>query len=146
MSATFTTHDIKCTLQQKRKLSAYLDTLLKTYRTEVNRINLEYIFCSDEYLLTINQRYLDHDTYTDIITFDLSEGKHLVGEIYISVERVRANAEAFKVPFNQELHRIIFHGALHLCGFGDKSKKDKAQMTLLENKCLQEYLNSQNEA
>lgn len=146
MSATFTTHDIKCNLLQKRKLSVYLDTLLKTYRTEVSKVNLEYIFCSDEYLLTINQRYLDHDTYTDIITFDLSEGKHLVGEIYISVERVRANADAYNVPFNQELHRIIFHGALHLCGFGDKSKKDKEQMTLLENKCLQEYLNSQNEA
>ncbi|MBL7699556.1 MAG: rRNA maturation RNase YbeY [Chitinophagaceae bacterium] len=96
--------------------------------------SLDYIFCSDEYLLEINQRYLQHDELTDIITFDLSEDKaEIIGEIYISVERVADNAVLFNTGFNEEFWRVVFHGALHLCGYGDKSPKDEHEMRAREN-------------
>jgi probable rRNA maturation factor len=91
--------------------------------------SLDYIFCSDEYLLEINQTYLKHDDLTDIITFDLSDPNGpLTGEIYISVERVKDNAHIFNSTFQDELARVIFHGALHLCGYGDKSRKEQQVM------------------
>jgi probable rRNA maturation factor len=106
----------------------------------VKKAALAYVFCNDEYLLEKNQQFLDHDTLTDIITFDLSENeKELVGEIYISVDRVKDNALKYSTDYNTELHRVIFHGALHLCGFKDKKKEDKALMTQMENNCLQKY-------
>lgn len=106
---------------------------------------LDVVFCDDEYLLTINQQHLKHDTYTDIITFDLrdrkllaAEGKKLpiVGEIYISVDRVSDNALCFGATRLKELHRVLFHGCLHLCGYGDKKAGDKAMMTSKENEYL----------
>lgn len=104
---------------------------------------LDYIFCTDEYLLGINQQFLKHDTLTDIITFDLSDSiDELMGEIYISVERVRENAQKFGVNYNDELHRVIFHGALHLCGFKDKKEADRLEMRRMEDKCLREYFKS----
>ncbi len=85
---------------------------------------LQYIFCSDAYLLDINREYLQHDFFTDIITFDLSEkGQPINAEIYISVERVRDNAANYNSSFRKEIHRVIFHGVLHLCGYKDKSQK-----------------------
>ena len=100
--------------------------------------SLTYIFCSDEYLLNINQQYLRHDFYTDIITFNLSSDKYsaVIGEIYISIDRVRDNATNLDVPVQNELLRVIFHGALHLCGFKDKSAKEKAIMRKAEDKYL----------
>ena len=97
-------------------------------------VSLDYIFCADAYLLKINQRYLNHDDLTDIITFDLSEKVgELKGEIYISVERVKDNAISFNVSFPNELARVVFHGALHLCGYNDKSKKDQVAIRLKED-------------
>lgn len=91
--------------------------------------SLDYIFCSDEYLLEINQNYLKHDDLTDIITFDLSDQPGLIkGEIYISVERVEDNSLLFNTSFRDELARVVFHGALHLCGYKDKSKKDQVEI------------------
>ena len=90
--------------------------------------NINYIFCDDEYLHKINVEYLQHDTLTDIITFDYSEGKVLHSDIYISVERVKENANIFKVPFQKELLRVLSHGLLHLCGYKDKTPKDSALM------------------
>lgn len=91
--------------------------------------SLSYIFCSDEYLLDINKQYLKHDYYTDIITFDLSAIRGIVdGEVYISVDRVRDNAVTLKVPFSSELRRVLVHGALHLCGYKDKTKTDAQKM------------------
>ena len=88
--------------------------------------SLDYIFCSDEYLLDINQAYLKHDDLTDIITFDLSDNPGTIkGEIYISVERVQDNSLLFNTSFRDELARVVFHGALHLCGYKDKSKKEQ---------------------
>ena len=88
--------------------------------------SLDYIFCSDEYLLAINQAYLNHDDLTDIITFDLSDNPaEINGEIYISVERVKDNSLLFNTSFPDELARVVFHGALHLCGYKDKTKNDQ---------------------
>jgi probable rRNA maturation factor len=95
---------------------------------------LTYIFCSDNYLLQINRQYLDHDTYTDIITFDNSENENvIVGDIFISVERTCENAAKFNVTETAELHRVIIHGALHLLGYKDKSASDKQKMTEKED-------------
>ena len=94
---------------------------------------LSFTFCDDEYLHAINVEFLDHDTYTDIITFDYSSDKYLAGEIYISLDRVYENASLFKQKINQEIRRIIIHGVLHLLGYKDKSQEDKAEMTLKED-------------
>jgi probable rRNA maturation factor len=104
--------------------------------------NLNYIFCSDEYLLQVNRDFLQHDYYTDIITFDLSETPQAVtGEIYISVDRVRENAQTNEVSFTEELHRVIFHGALHLCGYKDKKPAEVKAMRAAEDKYLALYFN-----
>jgi probable rRNA maturation factor len=95
---------------------------------------LTYIFCSDNYLLQINQQYLNHDTYTDTITFDNSDiEKVIIGDIFISVERIRENAAKFNIAETDELHRVIIHGALHLLGYKDKNAPDKEKMTLKED-------------
>lgn len=101
---------------------------------------LNYIFCTDEYLLTINRDFLQHDYYTDIISFELSEpGLPSLGEIYISIDRVRENAAIHNESFQRELHRVIFHGALHLCGYRDKTKKDALLMREKEDENLGLY-------
>lgn len=140
MPAKFYELEVKSGLKDKRKLSAFLDALVTRHRPEVGRPQLTYIFCSDEYLLEKNQQFLSHDTLTDIITFDLSEhDKELTGEIYISTERVAENALKYKVPVAAELHRVIFHGALHLCGFKDKKPADQKLMRQKEEECLTAY-------
>ena len=141
MATVFYELDVKAGLKNKRKLSAFLDNLVVKYRPEVKKVQLSYIFCTDEYLLQINKQFLDHDTYTDIITFDLSEsnGPVLIGEIYVSIERVKENAKKYEVAFMDELHRVIFHGALHLCGFKDKNSTDKKIMRVQEDNCLALY-------
>jgi probable rRNA maturation factor len=104
-------------------------------------VHLNYIFCDDAYLLVLNQRYLEHDTLTDVITFDLGEegsGK-LEGEIYISTERVHDNAAQFGAPYADELLRVVFHGMLHLCGYKDKSPEDAAAMRAEEDQCIANY-------
>ena len=140
MPATFTDHEVKSELKDKRLLSAYLDKLVDSHLEGIKKVKLGYIFCCDEYLLAINKQYLDHDTLTDIITFDLSEADDiLTGEIYISTDRVKENAGKFGVTYHNEHHRVIFHGALHLCGFTDKTNKDKQQMRVQEDLCLAGY-------
>ena len=102
---------------------------------------IDYIFCADKYLLDINRKFLRHDYYTDIITFDLSENhSRVIGEIYISVDRVKENARSMNYPFRTELLRVIFHGALHLCGHSDKTKSQRAAMRALEDKYLNSFL------
>lgn len=140
MPAKFYEQDVKSGLKDKRKLSAFLDALVLRYRKGTVKAQLTYIFCSDEHLLQMNRQFLDHDTFTDIITFDLSEAAtELLGEIYISVDRVADNAAKYKVPVTQELHRVIFHGALHLCGFKDKKEADKKIMRQKEDECIAAY-------
>lgn len=97
---------------------------------------LSYIFCDDATILEINQNFLNHDYYTDVITFDYTEGKIVSGDIYISLTTVTSNAELFNTPFLQELHRVIIHGVFHLCGFKDKSEKDEQLMRSKEDEAL----------
>jgi len=101
--------------------------------------DLNFIFCSDNYLLEVNKQYLNHDYYTDIITFDYCEDKLVSGDIFISVDRVLENSNKFKLDFNNELSRVLFHGVLHLCGYKDKNKIDKTQMTSKEDFYLNKF-------
>jgi len=94
------------------------------------------IFCSDDYLLDVNRQHLDHDYYTDIITFDYSDFPLVSGDLFISVDRVKENAIDFNVSFEHELHRVIIHGFLHLCGYFDKSEEDELLMRSKENQAL----------
>jgi len=122
-------------LRDRNRLKRFLATLFKKEGKSLDE--LQYIFCSDNYLLEINRQYLNHDYYTDIITFDLSEkGQSINAEIYISVDRVRENAREFGSSLKQELHRVIFHGALHLCGYKDKTANQKKEMRQMEEKYL----------
>ena len=98
--------------------------------------SLGYVFCSDDFLLEINQQFLDHDTLTDIVTFDYTEGTILNGEIYISTDRVADNAKDFNVDFDTELRRVIIHGFLHMCGYGDKTDEEKEMMRAKEDEYL----------
>ena len=140
MPSRFYEQDVRSGLKNKRKLSAFLDKLAMKHRKGLKKASFSYIFCSDEALLEMNKQFLDHDTYTDIITFDLSENDtELTGEIYISKDRVAENATKFNTGYEDELHRVIFHGALHLCGFKDKSKADSEEMRKQEDKCLKQY-------
>ena len=109
--------------------TTYSDWLSKVISSEIkNEGEINYIFCDDEYLLEINQQYLNHDTLTDIISFDYSIGNELHGDIFISIDRVRENAVDFNVSFDEELKRVMVHGVLHYCGYKDKSDKDEALM------------------
>lgn len=140
MPARFYEQEVSSKLKDKRKLSAFLDTLVQKHRKKVKHTQLTYIFCDDAYLLQINQQFLNHNTFTDIITFDLSDGDdNLQGEIYISTERVAENAAKFGKTYADELHRVIFHGALHLCGFKDKTTTDREEMRKKEDLCLKQY-------
>lgn len=132
----FFSEDIDFTLKNKQKVREWIGAIIK--QEGFKRIGeLSFVFCSDKYLLEINKQYLDHDTYTDIVTFDSSEEEDTIaGDIFISVERTRENASKFGVSETDELHRVIIHGVLHLCGYHDKKKEDKALMTEKENAAL----------
>lgn len=114
--------DRKLSIKGKRKIKEIIKAI--SVREKVALQRLDYIFCSDDYLLDINQKFLNHDYYTDIITFDLSERNGIKGEIYISVDRVKENALSNNIIFEEEVARVIFHGFLHLCGYKDKKKAD----------------------
>lgn len=122
---------------QRTELKQFLIQLFKEEKKPLESLN--YIFCSDEYLLQINNDYLQHNYYTDIITFDLSENEKTVGEIYISIDRVKDNAQNLEQSFKNELHRVIFHGALHLCGYKDKDSAEQEKMREMEDKYLNLY-------
>ena len=117
------------TLTKKKEVKLLIANIFKQEGKELEYI--DYIFCSDEYLLNINRSFLHHDYYTDIITFDLSENKGIIGEVYISADRVKDNAITLQSTFSQEMLRVIFHGALHLCGYKDKKK---SEITLMRGK------------
>lgn len=126
------------TITHRTALKNFIVSLFKKEKRKLAEIR--YIFCSDQYLLEINKQHLQHDFYTDIITFGLSgAGQPVTAEVYISIDRVKDNAKQFKVSFKQELHRVIFHGALHLCGYKDKNKQEKLLMRAMEDKYLALY-------
>jgi len=131
----FFSEKIRFKLSDSKKTASWIKSVIKKEGAKLQSIN--YIFCSDEYLKEINTKYLGHKTYTDIITFNFNPSVvDLEGEIYISIDRVRENAKTFKSDFQEELHRVIIHGVLHLIGFTDKSKSEKAFMREKEDTYL----------
>lgn len=133
----FTNHDRNLYFTGKTQLKEFLERLLKREGKKAGDIH--YIFCSDEYLLEINRQFLQHDYYTDIITFDLSHSEEVNAEIYISIDRVKENASSFGVSYKAEVLRVIFHGALHLCGYRDKTKREITLMREKESEYLKRF-------
>ena len=131
----FFSEDVDFKLARPKKIVLWIKSAVAAEKRKVKLLNI--IFCSDDYLIKINKQYLNHKTLTDIITFDQSEDPLLLeGDIFISVPRVRDNATKFKVTLNDELHRVIIHGVLHLIGYGDKSNSSKKQMREKEDAYL----------
>ena len=125
-------------LRERTRLKAFIETIFENegYLLE----SLSYIFCSDKYLRSINKTFLSHNYDTDIITFNLSESNKIVGEIYISIDRVRDNASFYGKTLREELHRVIFHGVFHLCGYKDKSSAEQKEMRAKENRAISDFL------
>ena len=134
MAIRFSSQSGDFELKEPEKVRQWLAMVVRRRERSVGNIN--YLFCDDEYLLEANRRYLDHDTYTDIITFDYVAGGLISGDIMISTDRVGENARQFGVPFEQELHRVVAHGVLHLLGQGDKSPAEAAEMRRQEEEAL----------
>ena len=131
---SFYNQSISFKLKEKTKLKQWIKTVTEKEKHKLGNIN--YIFCTDDELLEINIKHLNHKTLTDIITFDYTEGKTINSDIFISVERVAENATKFQVTFEEELHRVMIHGILHLCGYKDKTKADAELMRKKENASL----------
>ena len=131
--------EVKISLSNRTQLKKQIQSVFKKEGKRLESIN--YIFCTDKTLLEINRRFLNHDFYTDIITFDLSESNSFRSDVYISVDRVRDNAIQLVSSFKSELRRVIFHGVLHLCGYKDKSRLEQKRMRQKEDFYLSLYLN-----
>ena len=119
---------------KKRETTAWIRRVADTYGKKVGDVN--YIFCNDERILEVNREYLQHDYYTDIITFDYTEGNIISGDLFISLDTVKTNSEQFATEYDEELHRTIIHGILHLCGINDKGPGEREIMEAAENKAL----------
>ena len=134
-SISFQSEDVAFELSSPEEPAAWIRSVIEREGHELHEVC--FIFCSDEYLYNLNQEYLNHDTYTDIITFPYTELPLIEGDIFISVDRVMENARKFGVPFEQELFRVMIHGILHLCGYRDKSPEEKVLMRKKEDEALQ---------
>lgn len=134
MAIVFSNDNVIFNLKEKTKLKNWINQVAKKEKKVVG--NICYVFTNDEELLKINSQYLNHNTFTDIITFDYSENNKISGDIFISIDRVNENAVELKLTFDDELKRVIIHGILHLCGYKDKTKIDSDNMRLLETKAL----------
>lgn len=131
----FFSEDVDFSPEHPRKKAAWIKSILALEKVKLGELN--FIFCSDRFLLQLNKQYLHHNTYTDIITFDNANSqKQIEGDIYISIERVLENAKRFKVSSVDELDRVLIHGVLHLVGYKDKKPREKAQMRKKEEACL----------
>jgi len=141
MSIFFNQADSKVTLANRVALKSFIEKRVKKEGFSIE--TLTYVFCSDKYLLKMNKDFLSHNYYTDIISFDLSETPgNLIGEVYISVDRVKDNAKTLGTSLKEELHRVIFHGALHFCGYKDKKPTDTKKMRQMEDLWLAAYMKS----
>ncbi len=139
MTISFNKADANATLANRVALKSFIEKRVKKEGYTID--SLTYVFCSDKYLLKINKDFLSHDYYTDIISFDLSEVPgRLIGEVYISVDRVKDNAKTHGTSLKDELHRVIFHGALHFCGYKDKKPTDAKKMRQMEDAWLSAYM------
>ncbi|SFW64642.1 rRNA maturation RNase YbeY [Sinomicrobium oceani] len=130
-------YELEFALEDECKYADWLEQVIISEEKQPGEIS--YIFCDDENLLTLNRKYLDHDTLTDIISFDYTEGTMIHGDIYISVERVRENAEDFNVNFADELRRVMVHGVLHYCGYKDKSPEEEKLMRAKEEEKMKMF-------
>lgn len=130
----FHSEEIDFELKEEELISSWLKKIIEQENMQLLLLN--FIFCSDEYLHKINVEYLQHDTYTDIITFPLSELPTIEGDIFISIDRIKENASRFDVRFEEELNRVLSHGVLHLCGYGDKTEEESKLMRKKENEAL----------
>lgn len=137
MAIQFFTEDISSVSIKKIILKKWISNLIQNENCSLGDLNI--IFCSDDYILNINNQYLKHDYYTDIITFDYCVDKTINGDLFISIDTVKTNSEKFKTSYNQELHRVIFHGVLHLIGYKDKTTKDEKLMREKENQYLEMF-------
>jgi probable rRNA maturation factor len=124
-------YETEFTLENESAFSIWISKVIKSEKKKEGEIS--YIFCNDDYLLKINQEHLQHDFYTDIISFDYTVGNELSGDIFISVDRVKENSKDFGVSFDEELKRVVIHGILHYCGYKDKSESDEALMRRKED-------------
>ncbi|MGN0011397.1 MAG: rRNA maturation RNase YbeY [Marinilabiliaceae bacterium] len=131
---TFECEDVKFNLKDKLILKKWIKQVAQSYGFKTG--DLTYIFCSDDRILEVNRQYLNHDYYTDIITFDYDEKDVVSGDMFISVDTVKTNAEKFAPSFEDEMHRVIIHGVLHLCGLKDKAPDDEKRMREAEEKAL----------
>lgn len=131
----FFSEDIDFEISTPESIASWIKQIIIQEAKQLQQ--LSFIFCNDEYLHKINVEYLDHDTYTDIITFPYAEPPLIKGDLFISIERVKENATKLNVPFEQELFRVIIHGVLHLCGYGDKNEEQKREMRKKENAALE---------
>ena len=139
MSISFNQADSKVALANRVALKSFIEKRVKKEGYSIE--TLTYVFCSDKYLLKMNKDFLSHNYYTDIISFDLSETPgNLIGEVYISVDRVKDNAKTHGTTLKEELHRVIFHGALHFCGYKDKKTADTIKMRQMEDRWLAAYM------
>lgn len=130
----FHCEDVDFTLPNEAKTIEWLTQIITNEKKITG--NISYIFCSDEHLLTINKEYLNHDYYTDIITFDYTDKGIISGDIFISLDRIKDHANDYKVTFENELYRVIAHGVLHLIGYNDKTDEEQELMTKMEDTCL----------
>jgi rRNA maturation RNase YbeY len=131
---TYNSENIPCPKFRRRETTAWIKEVASAHGYKVGEIG--YLFCDDEHILAVNREYLQHDYYTDIITFDYCEDDVLNGDLVISLDTVRSNAELFHKDYDEELHRVIIHGILHLCGQNDKGPGEREQMEAAENKAL----------
>lgn len=131
---SYHTEDIKKPNICTRRTSAWIKKVAASHGKTIGEI--AYIFCSDPYILEVNKQYLQHDYFTDIITFDYTEGNKISGDLFISLDTVKSNSEQFGTDYYEELERVIIHGILHLCGFKDKEPADEARMREEENKAI----------
>ena len=131
---SYNTVNVKMPAIRRRNTSAWVKAVAASYGKKVGEI--AYIFVDDEEILRVNREYLQHDYYTDIITFDYTEGDTISGDLFISLDTVRTNAEQFDKPYDEELHRVIIHGILHLCGINDKGPGEREIMEAAEDKAL----------
>ncbi len=138
MSVEFTDRGIDSRLEHPQKLAQFIEKKLQALNIQL--IELGFVFCTDAYLLEVNQEFLEHDYYTDIITFDWSSDEtQIIGESLISIERISENAVEYGVEYEHELHRVVFHGILHLLGYDDHSDEDRQIMRIQEEAWISEY-------
>ena len=131
---TYNTIDVDMPALPQHETSVWVRAVAESYGKRVGEV--AYVFCNDEKILEVNRQFLQHDYFTDIITFDYTEGQRIGGDLFISLDTVRSNAELFGRPYDEELHRVVIHGILHLCGINDKGPGERELMEAAENKAL----------